>query len=102
MHQDTEHNNRRGRTLATLALVATLATVMMPYFGLAARQAAAKSIAAIAPGPLTDFPPATPACATGDQYYEWARAATLVQGAQQIVAARVTENRSEERLAAGF
>lgn len=102
MQQANSHSNRRARTLATLALVATLATVMVPYFGPAARQAAAKTIAAIGPGPFTDFSPATPACAAGDQYYEWARAAALVQSAQQIVAARVTENRSEERLAAGL
>ena len=99
MHQDTAHKNRRARTLAILALVVTLATVMVPYFGPAARQAAEKTIATIAQAPLTDLPPATPACAMGDQYYEWARAASLAQTAQEVVKARVSTDRPEERLA---
>ncbi len=99
MHQATSHSNRRARTLATLALVATLATVMVPYFGPAARQAAARTIAAVAPCPALDLSPATPACAMGDQYYEWARAAAFVQSAQQVVAARVPADGPEEQLA---
>ncbi len=73
---------------------------MVPYFGPAARQAAEQTLAALAPDNLADFPPATPACAMGDQYYEWARAAALVQGAQQVVAGRVANGGPQERLAA--
>ena len=100
MHQATAHKNRRARTLATLALVATLTTVMVPYFGPAARQAVEKTIVAIAPCPLVELPPATPACAMGDQYYEWARAASLAQTAQEVVTACVSNDRPEEQLAA--
>lgn len=100
MHQATSHSNRRARTLATLVLVATLATVMVPYFGPAVRQAAARTIAAVAPCPALDLSPATPACAIGDQYYEWARAAAFVQTAQQVVTVRVADDGPAERLTA--
>lgn len=70
-----------ARLMAALALAAILATVMVPYLAPTAQVLSERAAAACGAHAAWDLGPVMPACAIGDQHYEFSRAALIVAGA---------------------
>jgi len=67
--------------MALLALGAILATAMVPYLAPSAHVLRQRAAAGRGVPAVWDLAPVMPACAIGDQHYEFSRAALIVAGA---------------------